>query len=148
MKKLLILFIGFSLMVSVSISHSQETNRGTSAESDSLRRQMLDEDWFYRTWTSEPLSGNNKPFHDTRMGLRRLGKTEALKIKLPVFAKEAQSNPDDARLQYRWVTGNIFCLLSTRSKREILPCTQIPLNGSGPRTGHMILTDLKQNILW
>lgn len=105
MKKSSVLLILCSLTAMVNSSYAQKINQAERDQSDSLRNQMLDEDWFYRGWTNEPLAGNNKPFHDIRMELRRLGKSNSLKNKLPLFAKEAKVNPYNPKLQYRWVMG-------------------------------------------
>ena len=103
MRKLLILLISICLMGAATISYSQQSGQRGRANTNAPHNQMIDEDWFYQGWTTEPLNGDNKPFHDIRMGLRQLGKRNSLKAKLTQFSREAQANPSDPKLQYRWV---------------------------------------------
>ena len=94
-----------ALLVAVTAcnGNSQEISQAERANLDSLRHQTLDEDWYYQGWTSEQFTGNNKPFHEIRMGLRRLIKRNALRVKLPLFEKEARADPYNSKLQFRWV---------------------------------------------
>ena len=89
-------------------SHSQEASRYNTKGIDQYghsRYSTIDEPGYLEKWANQKWTADSAPFLIIRRGIKRLMREKKLASRLPAWQKEALEHPEDARLQYRYVSG-------------------------------------------